>query len=178
MTPRFALRAATNELHSKLDESLSRLDLGEVDGYRRFLRFHGRTVPPIEDALAGGGIGSLLPEWDRSRRTPSIVADLSALDEPMPAPVDQPSPRSVAELLGMAYVLEGSRLGGRILRNRVGKDLPISFLAQSGTMTVWPALIAVLDRHLDSELMITEAATAARSCFSSFLSATAKEGIA
>ena len=177
MTPRFALKAGTDDLHDELDGRLSRLDLGNEGDYRRFLRFHGRIVPSVEDSLAAGGIEDLLPGWIGWRRTSSIVADLAALGEPMPDPVPTPKNNSKAELLGTAYVLEGSRLGGRILRKRVGNQLPVSFLAHTGGKEAWPALIAVLDRNLYSQPLIDEAKTAARRSFDLFLSVAREDGL-
>ena len=169
MTPRFALKAATDDLHAELDGRLSRLNLANEDDYRRFLRFHGRTVPSVEENLADGGLDELIPGWSGWRRTPAIMADLAALGEPVPALSGLPKNNSRAELLGTAYVLEGSRLGGRILRKRVGNQLPVSFLDQTGSNEAWPALIAVLDRSLYSESLLKDAKAAARRCFTLFL---------
>src|SRR5690348_326497 len=142
MKTRFALKAATDDVHRELDERLSRLDLARPDDYRQFLRVQARTVPPIEAALAAGGLGDLVNGWANARRTAALEADLATLGEPMPEPAASPAVTTVAELLGTAYVLEGSRLGGRVLREQVGEGLPTCFLAADGTLGAWPGITA------------------------------------
>ena len=63
MTMRFALKAATDDIHRELDDRLSRLDLGRVEDYRRFLEFQARTVPAVEGALACAGLGDFVEGW-------------------------------------------------------------------------------------------------------------------
>ena len=125
MTPRFALKAGTDDLHQELDNRLSRLDLAEADDYRRFLRFHGRTVPPVEESLVAGGLEELLPGWSSWRRTCAIMADLAAFSEPAPPPALAPKNNSKAELLGTAYVLKDRASGGASF----GKGLAIHCLS-------------------------------------------------
>jgi len=173
---RFALKAATDEIHRALDHRLSRLDLTEAADYRRFLSFHGQTLPPFEEALAAAGADKFIDGWDQGRRTAAIATDLAALGEPMPAPATVPAIRSTAELLGTAYVIEGSRLGGRVLRDRVGDSLPATFLAYSGH-NPWPTVVAALDRLLYSDGQIGEAKDAARRCFALFLNVAREAGI-
>jgi heme oxygenase len=177
MTNRFALKAATDDIHRELDRRLSRLDLAEPSDYRRFLSFHARTVPPLEKALAGAGASTLLTGWDKSRRASAIRTDLEALGEAMPAPVAVPPIKNAAQLLGTAYVVEGSRLGGRVLRQRVGEGLPASFLNQSEARYPWPTLVAALDRLLCSDALVGEAKDAARRCFTLFLNVAREAGI-
>jgi heme oxygenase len=176
MTTRFALRAATDDIHRELDDRLSRLDLSEAADYRRFLRIHARAVPPVEDALARAGLDALVSGWCAGRRGPAIESDLAALGVEMPPPAMPPAIDGVGELLGTAYVLEGSRLGGRVLRRRVADGLPASFLSEPES-NPWPALIAVMDRHLYSDALIGEATGAARRCFALFLDVASEAGI-
>lgn len=176
MTTRIALKAATDDVHRELDDRLSRLDLQERADYRRFLQIHARAVPPVEDALAKAGLAALVDGWCEGRRSPAIESDVAALGDTMPPPAHAPEIDGVGELLGMAYVLEGSRLGGRVLRRRVGDGLPASFLSD-GPSNPWPALIAVMDSHLYSDALIGEAKGAARRCFALFLDVANEAGI-
>jgi heme oxygenase len=169
MKVRFALRAGTEDVHQQLDHTLSRLDLGNASDYARFLNFHARTVPALEGALESAGLGELLDGWRQSRRSPAIVADLAALGQQAPAPAKFPKVAGTAPVLGTAYVLEGSRLGGRVLRDQVGAGLPATFLDDGHGLGAWPGLITLLDRLLCSESLIAEAKDAARRCFSWFL---------
>ncbi len=176
MATRLALKAATDDIHRELDERLSRLDLASTADYRRFLGFHAQTIPPFEEALAAAGASRLIDDWEAGRRSAAIETDLSALGEPMPAPIAVPPIRGTAELLGTAYVLEGSRLGGRVLKRRVGNGLPSSFLGHS-SHAPWSAVVATLDRHLYSDELVGEAKAAARHCFGMFLNAAREDGI-
>ena len=177
MTARFALKAATDGIHRELDERLSTLDLATKADYRRFLDFHARTVPAVEGSLASGGLGDLVEGWCEGRRSDAIAADLAALGDPMPKPVEAPTFAGVGHLLGAAYVLEGSRLGGRMLERRVGPGLPKAFLKGDGSLGPWPALIAVMDRLLYSDSLLDEAKIAARRCFTLFLTVAHEAGI-
>lgn len=174
---RFTLKAATDDVHRELDDRLSRLDLGRREDYRQFLRVQARAVPPIEAALAAGGLGDLIEGWEGARRTTALKSDLAALGEPMPSPCEPPPVSSVAALLGTAYVLEGSRLGGRVLRKQVRDGMPADFLKDEDTLGAWPAVVAALDRHLYSDALIGEAESAARRCFTLFLSVAVEAGI-
>lgn len=176
MVTRLALKAATDDIHRELDERLSRLDLACSADYRRFLGFHARTIPPFEEALAAAGASRLIDDWDSGRRAEAIETDLAALGEPMPPPVAVPPIRGTAEFLGTAYVIEGSRLGGRVLRRRVGAGLPASFLSHS-SHAPWAVVVAALDRLLYSAQLLGEAEAAARQCFEMFLKAAREDGI-
>lgn len=169
MSPRFALKAATDAIHRELDTALSRLDLGEPSDYRRFLQFHGRTVPAIEHALASGGLGDLVEGWGEARRSSAIESDLRLMGEGMPAAVSAPPIHGTAGLLGTAYVLEGSRLGARVLRRRVRKGLPTEFLDDRNGHGAWPKIVAALDQILHSDVLLCEAKEAAYRCFALFL---------
>ena len=174
---RFALKAATDDIHGELDDLLSRLDLTDPADYARFLMFHGRTVPPLEDALAAGGLGDLVPEWLGARRGRALRADLGALGLAPPVAAEPPPIVGTAQLLGAGYVLEGSRLGAKVLQKRVGAGLPNSFLSGSGTAGPWPALTSVIERLLDSDVLVDDAKTAARRSFAWFLSVAHEAGI-
>jgi heme oxygenase len=76
----------------------------------------------------------------------------------------------------MAYVLEGSRLGGRVLKQRVASGLPASFLTGDGSLGPWPALVSAIERFLDSEPLVSEAKDAARRCFAWFLDVAREAG--
>jgi heme oxygenase len=174
---RFSLKAATEDIHRALDDRLSRLNLARAEDYRQFLHVQARTVPPIEAALAAGGFGELVEGWSTARRTEALESDLSALGDQMPCPAEMPKLGNIAELLGTAYVREGSRLGGRVLKSRVGEGLPASFLSADDSLGAWPAVVSAMDEHLHSEQLIGEAEDAARRCFAVFLRVAGEAGI-
>lgn len=177
MTFRFALKSATDDIHRELDERLSCLDLAKEPDYRRFLDFQARSVPSVEGALATAGLGNLIEGWCAARRTNAIEADLEELGGSMPPASPAPAIAGTAQLLGTAYVLEGSRLGSRVLRRRVGDGLPVRFLSDDGSLGPWPQLIAAIDRLLDSDTLLSEAKDAARRSFSWFLQIAREAGI-
>jgi heme oxygenase len=177
MKTRFALRAATDDVHRELDDLMSRLDLSQAGDYARFLGIHARTVPAVEWALASGGLDAIVEGWSAGRRSGAIEADLAAMGKPVPAPVSIPPIHGVAELLGTAYVLEGSRLGGKVLERRVAPGLPVNFLSHSKKGDPWPTVVAALDRFLYSDALLGEARDAARRCFALFLTVAREAGI-
>ena len=116
---RNSLRGATDHLHRDLDRIVAGFRLGDATHYRRFLQASAATVIAIEQLLESAGVAQLLPDWaERSRREP-ILADLHNLDsqaQPLALRRTAPTP---AEVFGILYVLEGSRLGARVLLDQV-----------------------------------------------------------
>lgn len=177
MNKRFELKAATQDLHDSLDKRLSCLNLSTEPDYLRFLEFHARTLPPIESQLAAAGLDALVSGWAGSRRAPSLEADFGSLGRPMPPSAKPPSIKGTGEILGTAYVIEGSRLGAPVLRKRVASRLPASFLSDDGSPGPWLTLTAVIERLLCSGPLLREAKYSARRCFGWFLSVADEAGI-
>lgn len=177
MKTRFALKDATDDVHRELDDRLSRLDLSDAADYARFLKIHARAVPAVEGALASAGLDQMVAGWSNARRTRAIESDLAALGEPMPSPANAPEISGVGDLLGTAYVLEGSRLGGRVLRQKVADGLPVSFLSRSEESDPWLTVVAALDRLLYSDSLLGEAKDGARRCFALFLNVAKEAGV-
>ena len=81
----------------------------------------------------------------------------SAAPQPAAAPEAPPPVGSLGEALGLLYVLEGSTLGGKVIRRQVeasGGDMAgLTFLdpygAQAGER--WRSFLAVLDRAAGAE---------------------------
>lgn len=116
---RNSLRGATDHLHRDLDRIVASFRLGDATHYRRFLQASAATLIAIEQLLEGAGVAQLLPDWaERSRRDP-ILADLHSLDaQAQPLALRRTAPTS-AEVFGILYVLEGSRLSARVLLDQV-----------------------------------------------------------
>lgn len=74
-----------------------------------------------------------------------------------------------AQLLGLRYVLEGSRLGGEVLarsvRGALGDDAPVSFLADGEAPRHWQALCARAERDLVTQAQQRRAIAAAQAAF-------------
>jgi len=93
-------------------------------------------------------------EFDARRRSHQLARDLVAVaGQARPAPEAPPVVASLGEALGRMYVLEGSTLGGRVIRKAVegrGEGMTgLSFLDPYGDQVGarWRAFLAVLDRH-------------------------------
>lgn len=134
------LRRATAADHATVDAAFGGFDLADTAGYARFLTAHARALPAVEAALAG--IESLPPLRPRA---PLLQADLAALGLPMPALLAIDPPADTAAAFGMAYVIEGSRLGGGMLARRVPEHLPHAYLSATHLPGEWRAFGQALD---------------------------------
>ena len=162
---RAALQRATEETHRALDEGLAADGLGRMDPYLRFLAMQAQVLPPLERALEAGGLERALPGWIATRRAGALAEDLRALGlGPLPE-IDVPVPEGPA-IWGMAYVLEGSRLGARVLERQAdASDDPLirdnhRFLSQR-TSLAWPVFLQALEGALSGAAERRAAADAA-----------------
>lgn len=115
-------------------------------------RFHGlhagaeAVLQPILAAVEG-------LDFAARRRTPLIERDLARLGRRPPEPCPMVPPASMPEALGLMYVLEGSSLGGRVIRKKllkVGQDMTgLGFLDPYGAAVAdrWRSFLAILDRE-------------------------------
>ena len=116
------LRAATAALHAEVDARFSGPFDTDKDAYRAFLAALARAVLPLERALEEGGVSRLLPDWAARRRSDALENDLEILGVPVPLPVSVTVTTDEARLFGRLYVLEGSRLGGKLLARRAREN--------------------------------------------------------
>ena len=154
------LREATGEAHARLEARLDMVRRVSSPVERRALveRFYGLHAG-AEECL-----GPLLePVEDLSfperRRAPIILEDLAALGrdhEESPAVCVLPAPESRAEALGFFYVLEGSTLGGKVIRRELAAcgqvATGLAFLDPYGHRSgeKWRTFLAVLRRECPS----------------------------
>jgi len=96
-----------------------------------------------------------------------LIEDLADLGCAMPPESTLPRLSCPASLLGTIYVLEGSRLGGRLLARSLAPDCPRRFM-DDGEPRHWQSLVDVLDRTLVSNAEIDSAITAAKAAFALF----------
>lgn len=174
MSARATLRTATADAHRRVDDIFSRFPLGEAAGYRAFLRATAAAHLPVEAGLEAAGACRLVADWPERKRSHLIRRDLSELDA---RPVAEETPASFtseAEMLGALYVLEGSRLGGALLRREVPQGLPVAFLGAPAPAGSWRRLSEFLDRRLVERQSLAEAIDAACQVFTCF----AKAGLA
>jgi len=166
-TARTALRNATRRDHDRVDALFAAADLGDAPGYRRFLLAQGAAHLAVEAALDSVGADRVLPDWPARRRAALLLADLDDLGASAPIAATPPVIANDAAALGAIYVLEGSRLGGQVLKRSVATGLPTRFLGASDPPG-WRRLLAALDNQLSSPEKIVIGIKAARDVFGLF----------
>ena len=169
------LRTATATAHQRLEDDLDIFGkVAGADSRRRLVeRFHGlhvgaeRALSPWLHDIDGLVFG------ERSR-LPALDRDLKALGATVAGLVPVcavASPASVAEALGMLYVLEGSTLGGHVIGRRMASEgldrVGLTFLDPYGARVGerWRDFLAVLERETASDAAREAAATGARRAF-------------
>ncbi|QIK96335.1 biliverdin-producing heme oxygenase [Sphingomonas sp. HDW15A] len=167
MSAHLQLRAATRAAHDRVDAYFAGFDLADQRQYGEFLLAHAAAFLPAEQAIADAG-GSNLPGFHQHRRSAALRQDLANLGLDSPSTGSIPPLRSFPEVLGGAYVLEGSRLGGAVLARQVAAGLPRRFLAAPTPAGHWRAFIAYLDAQLDDDLAIASAIRSALEMFALF----------
>ncbi|MFW8595162.1 biliverdin-producing heme oxygenase [Cribrihabitans neustonicus] len=169
MTLRTALRCGTKGEHEALDRLVSRWDLSSRGGYRNFLRMQAAALLPLEAWLEDRGAAALPPDWPARRRSQALRADLAALALPEPDPAAFAIAPCRGTVAGVLYVLEGSRLGGRLLHRMVEtapESMPKSFLEHGNGQPLWQGFLSWLEaQNLPGEEH-PKAISAARSVFS------------
>lgn len=141
-----ALKTATATHHERLER---RVDIEHAlrskDAYRELLeRLYG-VYRPLEAELA--------PFAVCEAKLPRLETDLLALGtDPATLPHAERVPRagSLGEALGVAYVIEGSALGGALIGSLVRRRLGLTsafFAGGPGIASRWRAFGEVVERH-------------------------------
>ena len=108
-----------------------------------------------------------MPEWPQMRRADLLREDLAAMGVEAPHFDAELALASEAEVMGALYVLEGSRLGGKLLRRSVASGLPTRYLDHQAPLP-WPVFVTQIERMLSSGVGRREAAGAANRVFGVF----------
>ena len=146
------LRQATAESHGMLDKQFGRFDLRQRAGYRGFLEASADALLPLEAALVEAGVKHLFPDWPLRSRRRAILDDLARVDG-MVRLLAVPPPLNFGQILGTTYVLEGSRLGAKILLKAVtqSSDPVVStttaYLSHGSGQHLWRSFLVMLERH-------------------------------
>ncbi|MES2186432.1 MAG: biliverdin-producing heme oxygenase [Pseudomonadota bacterium] len=161
-----ALRAATRDIHAHLDSALplARGDATLAD-YTQHLHALSDWLAALDGAVAGPGAPAAPAGWaqrqqGRRERIALDLRDCGGLPaaETSGAAANLP-PGRPGFGWGVAYVVEGSQLGGTVLYRRLHERLaphPLRYLRGDGGASPWPAFTAELRRAV-----ATPAATAA-----------------
>lgn len=176
-----SLRRLTAELHTRVENSV---DLprrtGHISAYQHLLARLFGLYSPIEARLDQmTGLKALELDWPARRKVPLLRADLVALGcsttDISPCPFTPPLP-DLPEALGCLYVLEGSTLGGQVIRRQVERSLHLGpetgcrFFAGYGADvgSMWKSFCAVLERTVTEPSDVARAAGAAVQTFEAF----------
>ncbi|MFT8809595.1 biliverdin-producing heme oxygenase [Gluconobacter sp.] len=160
------LRRVSRKAHEAVDEVFSRFDLADRKSYGAFLTAHARALVVAENYLSRHA--SSVPAW--LPRGGLLREDLRQMGLPVPAVQQDSFAESEGTALGVLYVLEGSRLGGRVLSGRVGEGFPKAYLSAFHQKGEWPAFLDRLGVYLDGSdasgrQAVTEGAVAAFALF-------------
>jgi heme oxygenase len=120
------LRRETERLHGAVEAAFARFDLTSKAGLTSFLTAQSQAVSSIETELERRAIGTLVLDWPERRRAASLKADLARLgvDASLATlhQAESPTLDTVGRQYGALYVLEGSRMGGRVLAREVARS--------------------------------------------------------
>jgi len=182
-----ALRQCTNARHERLDSGLplSTPDASLAD-YACHLQLLRAWLGPMQDWLAAFDDGpqgsSGLPVAPHLALIEADLAEpvLAACFVPAPAPAFAPAPAwppdaSAAYRWGVAYVVEGSQLGGAVLYKRLAGQLaphPLRYLRGSGEAGPgprWRAFMQALRAEVHSDADIADACAGACDAFDRIL---------
>ncbi len=174
-----ALRTATASRHERLDSGLPlSAPLPSLEDYAAHLRMVRDWLAPLERWLAGFDDGPqrepTLPPTARLALIDADLAEPGMLDAaPRPA-ADWPLEASAAYRWGVAYVIEGSQLGGAVLYANLAGPLaphPLRYLRgdAAGPGPRWRAFMLALRAHVTSPEEIAEACAGACAAFDAIL---------
>lgn len=180
--PLAALRAATARRHELLDSSLPigapEASLRDYAAHLALLRAWLAPLQAWSMTYADGPQGT--PDFDNGARLALIDADLTEPGMPaapvadMPVTDGWPDGASAAWRWGVAYVVEGSQLGGAVLYARLRERLaphPLRYLQgqADGPGPRWRAFMQALRAHVRTPAEIAEACAGACAAFDRIL---------
>lgn len=171
------LRAATAALHGQLDATLPLAQPGAtLPDYALHLRVLRQWLRHVQPALS-----SVAPAVAAATREPDpprlrwIEDDLLACPAALRGDATdrlplRAAPADAASCWGLAYVVEGSALGGQALLRRLAPGLaphPLRYLQGQGAATGmrWRAFLAALEAALDGPEPVARASAAAAGAF-------------
>lgn len=172
---RHALRLGTRAAHERLERCFGAFNLTRHADYAAFLRAQAAALVRLEAALERAGIAAILPDWAERRRAAQIRTDLQRLGCTASVPLDEVDwITNRPAMLGATYVLEGSRLGGAVLRDRVlAADDPripaaAAFLSHGEDARLWQSFRTWLSSHQLTRQECSTMINSANQCFGLF----------
>ena len=110
------LRDLTRSQHQQLDDAIGPLDRAE--SYGAYVSAMHAFRRPVEAHLAQAGLPQEFGAWTPTLIAPELTADLGDLGLAEGVRQEWSGESGVSRLLGTLYVLEGSALGARLIRER------------------------------------------------------------
>ncbi len=182
-----ALRSATQAQHTLLDSSLplARPDAGLADYLQHLAVLQGwmaELAPLLARTPWGGGyLQALRDDLDEAgdAGTSALASVADAAGDPA---ADVPGDGSLAYALGVAYVVEGSQLGGQVLLRRLrqaGLAHGLRYLEGRGAATGahWGAFLKALRASLTEPADVAAACAGAHWAFDTLLARFRRLGV-
>lgn len=170
------LRHSTADAHAAVDRQLGALLNEGFDGYRAFLLANAAAIFPLEQALTEAGVHRILPEWEMRARAAALRADLASVGASAPRVEETPEIGGEAYQFGMLYVLEGSRLGAKVLARIVSESADprvraaSRFLHHGEGVRFWQTFLERLENSTAVAAAPEEALAGAHAAFALFAS--------
>ena len=157
-----SLRSGTRDAHARVEDTVDVLRAGRSPAtYAPVLQAFRSLYAPLEQALDRSPLTlAVVPDFAERRKTGWLDEDLAALGAPVPSDLEVPPLRTLEDVAGACYVLEGATLGGAIVAREL-PDVPHRFFASYGSRrgAMWASFRGHL-RALD-ERGVDEARTVA-----------------
>ncbi len=172
------LRQATHDAHRRLDShSVLRPLISPGLSHEEYKRALLALYPAqyrLEKSIARG-LDTLHQDYPIRPRAPALANDLASMAQPLPA-LDEMLTLEVCrsgQLIGLLYVLEGARLGSRIIAHNVhrtlGRQVPSTYFTVAQDEGSWSAFWQFAERHCPETEQVA-AVVAAECAFRLFLS--------
>lgn len=169
------LARAVADLHERVDRAMTLEQMSTPADYRSHLRCHARVLIPLEKSLQASRHAAAIPDMEQRWRSSALEDDLRAMGETEPEHVETRLGASLAAFAGAMYVLEGSRLGAKMLLRqlgeRSGEALPAAFLSHGTEGRFWPSFVNWLNSLEWSQEDLAQMRESARSVFQAYLTA-------
>ncbi len=146
-TLRDRLKKDTDDVHRRLDDAVSELDLSQPEQYRLFLATNADAYGAVLSALPRKSALATQIAGLRSL----MLTDLHALTGEHHRSAHK-SPAQTAHPLGVQYVLAGSHFGKRVLTKRWSKSADPRVLAAGSFLhndvlgALWPLTLSALEK--------------------------------
>ncbi|WP_371180804.1 biliverdin-producing heme oxygenase [Xanthomonas sacchari] len=172
------LREATAQQHQAVEDLPAMRALMDptlsLSAYVQVLRRHHAVLAGWEQREAAWLRHCGDAQWRYQPRTPLLAQDLHALQATPPAPQPLPPAVDAGARWGMLYVVEGSRLGGRVIARHLRQSLPAAAPALSyfelghADPAAWRHFQQLLELALPSAPLRQAAVDGARAMFAHF----------